>query len=266
MENTTISTTTTGNVSKLKQLLRAASEMVDKGLFQVEEDGLRMVAADPAMVGLIDMKIKKHYFDEFEVEEGQKIGVSLKQMNKFIKSVNNDETLSIKYGEGESQEYWELSNDTGEGLVIKKGLTELKLSEDDIPEINELVFDNEFQMNADKLKRVITLLKDQTDAVTWISHEEGLTMKASTGKEDEQEYGIEWSEGEQVLYGEDGFKVETKSMFSIDYLITQFTGRRIANLTDKIRFQMGNDFPLKFGFENENFSYEVVLAPRIEEE
>lgn len=266
MENTTISTTTTGNVSKLKQLLRAASDMVNEGIFQVEEDGLHMLAADPAMVGLIDLKIKDEYFDTYEVEEGQKIGINLKELYNFVKTVNNEETLGIKYGEGERQNYWELSNDTGEGLVMKKGLTELNLSEDDIPSISQLSYINEFQMEADQLKRVITLLKKQADGVRWVSHEDGLTMKAPTGDKDHEQFDVEWSKGDQVLYGDEGFEKENRSMFSLDYLETQFTGRRIANLTDKVTFWMGDDFPLKFGFENENFSYHVVLAPRIEEE
>lgn len=266
MESTTINTETSGNISNLKQLLRAASDLVSEGIFQVEEDGLHMVAADPAMVGLIDLKIKEDYFDTFEVEEGQKIGINLKDLYNFIKSVNNDETLGIKYGEGESQEYWELSNDTGEGLVMKKGLTSLNLSEEDIPSTSQLSFKNEFQMDSGQLKRVITLLKKQADSVNWVSHEDGLTMDSPTGRKDHERFKVEWSEGEQVMYGDDGFEEETHSMFSLDYLETQFSGRRIANLTDKVTFQMGDDFPLKFGFENENFSYQVVVAPRIEEE
>jgi len=57
MEDTYFTAQTTDQRSKFKQLIQPIQEMVTEGLVTVDEEGIRMDAADPAMLGLAHFKI-----------------------------------------------------------------------------------------------------------------------------------------------------------------------------------------------------------------
>lgn len=252
------------DVSSLKQLFRTTSGILTEGIFQVDEDGMYMMAADPAKVGLVEFRIKPDYFDTYEVGQEFQAGVNLERFYEFINSATADDSILIKYGQGDINEYWNLEL-VSDNFTMKAGMPYLNLSEDDIPDTTDLEFENEFTLQIEPLKRYLSFV-DGYGSVTLFSSEEGLKVECSGGDEASSYEKVvsELEAGEAIRYETQEDTVET--MFSIDYLYAMFEGRRLGNLTDKVRVSMDTDYPLEITFEDERFSFRFVLAPRIEEE
>lgn len=268
MEKPHFTAKTTDQTSKLKQLIRPVEDVISEVMIEVTEDAVELNAADPAMVGLAHFKIKnpEEFFDEFEVNQEFKTGINIENFYKMLKKSTNDHTVTWSYGEGDKKELWMLENEFEEGFNVRKSFKKLNLSEDDIPGTKELDFKNRFEVETDKLNTMLNYFNNFCNAITLTNTEEGLEIEGSIeDKYDDSEMTAQLdTDNEHIRYEE--FEDEVRSMFSIDYLETQLTGNTLPSLAERVDIAMGTDFPMEISYEDENFVYVFVLAPRIEED
>lgn len=64
-------------VGLLKDSMKTISDLISEGLFQLKDDGIHLIAADPAMVGLVDFKLEEETFENYELDEETKVGLNL---------------------------------------------------------------------------------------------------------------------------------------------------------------------------------------------
>jgi DNA polymerase III sliding clamp (beta) subunit (PCNA family) len=264
LEDKKLEARTTENISKIKQILRPAKELLNEGILQVEEDRIKFIAADPAMVGLVNFTIKADYWDTYEVEEEFQAGANIEDLFQFVKSATNDEELVLEYGQGDTSPLWMNTIKAEHGLTFKAGLPVLNLKEDDIPSIGDLDFNSEFRVDTEMVKRILEIISGKADSMRFTIKEDQLEIEANTSDDRYTNLDTIIEEGEKLKI--DQFEEESSSRFSRQYLETQMTGRTIPSLTDEVKVQMGTDFPLKISTEDEEISYTFVLAPRIDEE
>lgn len=280
---------TTENIPQTKRIFKTVEDLLSEGILQIEEDGLRLLAADPAMVALVDFKLEPGYFSQtYNVEEEQKAGVNLQGFYKAIRKANKDDELTIQYGtRNTNQTTWGMESvvssnleeskgfnvevQSEDGFWTKKSLPYLNLNEDDIPTVGQLKWKNKVEIKGDKVKKALNLFKDSADALVVAITEDGFYMEANTDKDSNQGTFESGFEQESVKFVKD--PVESSTRLSIDYLKKLFGGR-MDKMADKITIHQANasadendgGFPVKFGVEGENFKYETIIAPRIEDE
>ncbi len=243
------------DVGLLKDSMKTISDLISEGLFQLEEDGIKLVAADPAMVGLVDFKLQEEVFESFELDEETKVGLNLENFYSILRRANSDDIITLELKEDDSKFHITMENSSTRNF----SLPILNLSEDDIPSTDQLDFSFEAELETQVLEGAIKDAMVVSDAVTVSADGESLEISAD-GDQSNVNFKIkEGSEG--VLDMEGG---DAKSMFSLDYLSKMIGAKK---LNDNVTVKLGEDFPMRLEFVvPDEVDLSFVLAPRIEEE
>jgi len=240
-------------VGLLKDSMKTISDLISEGLFQLEEDGMKLIAADPALVGLVDFKIEEEVFNEFDLDEEEMVGLNIENLYSILRRANADDTITFELEDSRFHITMENSSTRNFSLPV------LNLSEDDIPETDQLAFDFEAELEASVLEGAVKDAMVVSDAVTVTANDAELNIKAE-GDQSNAEFTI--TDGSEGVISMDGEPV--KSMFSLDYLSKMIGAKKLA---DNVTIKLGDDFPMRMEFvrpDEVNLSF--VLAPRIEEE
>jgi len=242
-------------VGLIQDSMKTISDLISEGLFQLTEDGVKLIAADPAMVALVDFKIEKDVFEDYELDEETKVGLNLENLYSILRRANTDDKITLEVKEDESKFHIKMEN----GSTRNFSLPILNLSEDDIPSTDQLDFTVTAELETSVLENAIKDAMVVGDSVTISADSSQLNIEAE-GDQSNVDFKItKESPGVHNLEGE-----EARSMFSLDYL-NKMTGAK--KLSNNVQLKLGQDFPMRLNFEvPEEAKLSFVLAPRIEEE
>jgi proliferating cell nuclear antigen len=243
------------DVGLLQDSMKTISDLISEGLFQLTDDGIELVAADPAMVALVDFKLEEDVFESYELEEETKVGLNLENFYSILRRANSNDTIVLSMDEDDSKFYIKMENTSTRDF----SLPVLNLSEDDIPDTQNLEFEVIADLETVVLEDAIGDAMVVGDSVRISATEDGIDI-VSEGDQSNVSFHID-SDAEGVLELEGG---EADSMFSLDYLDNMVGAKK---LSDTATVKLGDDFPMRMEFvvpDKANLSF--VLAPRIEEE
>lgn len=299
MKETQLTAQTTENIPQTKRIFKIIDDLLSEGLVQFGEDGIQLVAADPAMVALVNLELGPGFFsEEYNVELQGSAGVNMHGFYKAIRKANKGEELTLEYGvrdttqttwgmksragkDLEESKGFEVNVETEEGFWTKKGLPTLNIKEEDTPTIGDLKWENKIKISGTEMKRALDLFKSQADIVKIDVTEEGLFMEAQVDGGDNEGTFESGFQNDSVEMVQDA--VESSTLLSMDYL-NKLLGHRMDRMAKKITIHQAKeigeeqdreevettgdtigDFPVKLSVEGEDFLFEVILAPRIEE-
>ena len=120
-------------------------DLIDEGIFKVDENGLSILAADRAMVAVVDLKLPPTAFDEFKVDKEENIAVNMTNLVSVLKRVKPDDKLSL-----------ELKNNMLE-IIMKNSSSRrftvplLDITQEEIPPVDQLKFGAKIRIKADVL-------------------------------------------------------------------------------------------------------------------
>ncbi len=242
-------------VGLLQDSMKTISDLISEGLFQLEEDGIKLIAADPAMVALVDFKIEKDVFENYELDGEDKVGLNLENLYSILRRANSNDTITLELDEDESKFHIKMENSSTRNF----SLPILNLSEDDIPSTDQLDFNVTAELEAQVLESAIKDALVVGDSVTVSATGEELRI-VSEGDQSNVDFTISGdSDGVMSLEGS-----EAESMFSLDYLNSMIGAK---SLSDVVEIRLGDDFPMRLNFDvPDDARLSFVLAPRIEEE
>ncbi|MFB6203461.1 MAG: proliferating cell nuclear antigen (pcna) [Candidatus Nanohaloarchaea archaeon] len=240
----------------LKDSMKTISDLISEGLFQLEDDGIKLVAADPAMVALVDFRLEEEAFEEYELDEETKIGLNLENLYSILRRTKSDDTITFEVRDDDSKFYI-----TMEGASTREfSLPILNLSEDDIPSTDDLDFSFEAELSTSIVEDAIKDAMVVSDSVVVEADSDTITI-SSEGDQSNVEFNLSSDSDAVIEIEKDG---HGKSMFSLDYLSDMVGAKKLA---DTVAVKMGEDFPMRMEFEQpDRARLSFVLAPRIEEE
>jgi proliferating cell nuclear antigen len=233
------------DVGLIQDSMKTISDLISEGTFQFTEEGVKLIAADSAMVALVDFQIEKDVFEDYELDEEEKIGLNLENLYSILRKANSNDTITFKIGEDDSQFHiiMESSSTRNFSLPI------LNLSEDDIASTDQLEFSVDVDMETKVLEDSIKDALVVGDSVTVSSDGDSLSIQAEGDDAD----GINSLEG-----------TSARSMFSLDYLNSMAGAKK---LSDTVQIRLGEDLPMILNFDvPEKARLSFVLAPRIEQD
>src|SRR3989344_1451324 len=85
----------TGDPKTIRDCIDAVSQIIDEGLFRITKDGMRLVAADRAMVAVIDLNIKASAFDSYTCDSDVSAGLNLQNLLTILKRAGNEDRLVL---------------------------------------------------------------------------------------------------------------------------------------------------------------------------
>ena len=245
----------TSEVGLLKDSMKTISDLISEGLFQLEEDGLKLIAADPAMVALVDFKIEKDNFEDYQISEEEKVGLNLENLYSILRRADSNDTITLELDEEQSKFHITMENSSTRNF----SLPILNLSEDDIPSTDQLDFTVEAELDTKVLESAVKDAMVVSDSVKVKADSEKIQINAD-GDQSNAKFTITGdSPGVHTLEG-----TNAESMFSLDYLSKMMGGKKLAS---QVTAKMGEDFPMRLEFDTpDQAQLSFVLAPRIEED
>ena len=133
MGNNRIIELVTVQTHPFKNLIEALKDILTDVNIEFNKQGMKLIAFDPSQTILVHLKLEAEKFVEYFCEEKIIIGINLNNFYKLIKTITNNDTLTL---------YIEKNNQHQLGIRIENGdknyLTSYLLN---LMEINEEIFD-----------------------------------------------------------------------------------------------------------------------------
>jgi len=227
-------------------IISIISELVTEVKIKVNKEGLSVIAIDPANVALVSFKLPASNFSAFEAEE-EILGVSLDSLKSVLRRAGvgsnlilqtQDNTLKIEIHDKIKR-------------VFNLALINIEQEEKTMPSLD---FTCKIEMVGLDFLEAIEDCSVIADSCSF-SVEEGKFIIEAKGL---NSTNSKFSGDEAKIQGEKG-----KAKYSLEYM-QKFI--KACKLTDKIKINFSDDYPLKLEFKGDNFELDFVLAPRVETE
>lgn len=241
-------------VGLLRDSVSTIAELIDEGIFKIEKDGISMIAADRAMVAVVDFKILSKAFEKYDLDKEQAIGMNIGNLLSVLKRAGADDKVSFNLQDAKLEIV--LENSSRRRFVIPL----LDLSQEEIPPIEQLEFTAKAKINPEIIESGIADAEVVADSVIFESVDGRFGMRAEG---DVSSAHLELEKGNKALMElkTDG---EIKARYPLSYLRKMLKAAKIA---DSVTLEWGQDYPMKLKFKaTDKVNLEMILAPRVVEE
>jgi DNA polymerase III sliding clamp (beta) subunit (PCNA family) len=231
----------------LSSALAAVECLIPEGTLQANSEGLRFLDMDPANVAMVNLQIPQSAFVVWDLagKEEEIISVNFTKLKPILKRVGKDEPVELTTIDGGRLKL-KFNNRTFEVPLI---------ADSDKPK-KEPALTPIYSVNV-TTQNLIDLLADAgiiSEAMAFVYDKDKNTL---TVKSDEEQHKFESG----VTIEEVKLKAEKtfQSKFALEYLT-----KMVKNSLGKtVTVELGEDYPLRLLFKNDNFNVRYILAPRV---
>jgi proliferating cell nuclear antigen len=234
----------------LKSIIDTTSILVDEVKFRISNEGIYLTAVDPAHVGMIDLKLKKEAFEEFEADDTE-LGMDLEKIKSIMNLASPKDIVTLSYEKDDNRLTVKINNLTRKiSLLDTTGMTDSKIPSLDLPA--------KVVVNASELARGIKASEAISDHILISADSENFELVAE-GDTDIVNLKLPKDSLTSLEC-----KEKVKSLFSLDYFSDMI---KVVKSKD-VQLSLGTDYPIKIEFDiaEGNGHTMYLLAPRIESE
>jgi proliferating cell nuclear antigen len=228
----------------LADAVSIVSELVNEVRIKLLEDGMSIVAVDPANVALVIFKLPKQSFSQYET--GNEVwGVNLEDLKRILKRASGSSSVVFEQEDNQLK----ISIFDKIKRVFTLSLINVESEDKDVP---NLQFAAKVEMNADHFSEAIEDARIVADSCSLIAGE-GFFMVEGMGSLNSAR--AEFSGDEALIKG------IAKSRYSLEYL-AKFI--KAAKTSDRVVVNFSDDYPMRLDFPGEKMGIGFILAPRVE--
>ncbi|MCK4552738.1 proliferating cell nuclear antigen (pcna) [Candidatus Pacearchaeota archaeon] len=232
------------NPALLSKAVEIISELVTEVRIKVNEFGMSITAIDPANVAMVEFKLPKSAFSQFETDS-EVLGVNLDDLKRILKRCGAGGSLVLEKRENqlEIKIYDKIRRNFSLNLIDVE-------SED--KEMPSLDFSSRVEMLSSYFVEAVEDCAVVDDACGFIIKDGKFIIEAKSLNSARSEFS-----GDEV-------KIEAedcKARYSVEYLQKFVKG---AKLCDRTILNFANEHPLKIEFRAQHFELSFILAPRVE--
>ncbi len=229
-------------------------ELIDEGIFNLGKDGISLIAADRAMVSVVDFKMSANAFDEYKIDAEQKIGLNITNLLSVLKRVDAEDKLVLNLQDSKLE--IRLEGKSKRRFVVPL----LDITQEEIPPISQLEFPAKAEIKPHLLIIGIEDADIISDAVLFEATNDKFVMRAEG---DVSKAELELERGNENLLNLETSS-EVRSRYPIDYLKKIVKAAKIADIAT---IRLGQDYPMELEFKaGDKASISFVIAPRVSEE
>lgn len=228
----------------LSDAVQIISEIVSEVRIKLLEDGLSIVAVDPANVSLVIFRLPKESFAEYN--PGRSVwGVNLEDLKSILKRATN--SSSIVFEQEDNQLKITIYDKVKR--TFKLALIDVESEDKEVP---LLQFASRVEMDSQMFSQAVEDANVVADSCALISGE-GFFMVEGNGKLNSAR--AEFSGDEADIKG------IAKSKYSLEYMMKFI---KATKLSDKVVINFSEDYPLRIDFPGDDMGIGFILAPRVE--
>lgn len=243
------------DVDLLKNTVPILAEIVDEGVFKVDQNGLSMLSPDRAMVAVINFKVLSSAFDSYQVDNEMNLGLNLANFVSILKRVKSTDKLIMETDESSNK--LKLTVEGNGKRVFEIPLLDISVEK---PPLDQLNFNGKVEIESGVFEEGIADAEIAGDSVVLEADTEGgFRMHAkgdvsSTAMEiKSQDKGLLNLEASEAL----------KARYPLEYLKKMV---KAAKLSNQMTIEFGTDYPMRMAFQViDKMQLSFILAPRVEE-
>jgi len=234
------------NPKIFSEIINILSELVLEVRLKIDQEGLKIMAVDPANVAMILFNLPSTAFSQLEVETPEVLGISLDGLKAVLRRVKSGSVLTITKQENELK----LQIQDKIKREFNLALIEVEGEEKEVPNLS---FTSKVEMTSLDFAEAIEDCGVVADSCSFSSTPDKFQIKA---KGSLNSFSSEFSSDEINLEAE-----EATSKYSLEYLQKMV---KATKLTDKININFAPDYPLRLDFNTPLLQLSFILAPRVE--
>lgn len=250
----------TVQTNPIKQLFEALKEILTDVNIEFNESGIKIVAMDSYNTILVHLKLSSNKFDKYECKAKTIAGVSMSNLFKLLKTMNNDDTLTFIMDDNNINI---LTIILENGTKNKKTKYDLNLLDIDSAEIDipDQEFDSILTMPSSEFQKICRDMYNLSNTIeiknigeTLIFCCEGEFAKQETviGKTTNNISFLKTTENDDIIQGYYNLKDLV--------LLTKCT-----NMCNSIEIYMKNNYPIFITYSVGNLGkLKLALSPRVE--
>jgi len=217
----------------------------------VTNEGLKLIAMDPANISMVILTILPSSFTEYSVNEPSKITINLEGLKQALKRVRTGESLTLTHSNNRL-------NATISGTSTRRFSIPLIDGDETERKVPELTFNISIEMDSREFKDFIEDASIVGDAVNMRAAEGVFNLTSGdTGRKVDIDL-----RGDSEIIKELNIKESSTSIYSIDYLKKM---TKSASFSETAKLGFSSDYPLRLDFKALNqCQLSFILAPRIE--
>jgi len=236
------------NPQLLLRVVEIISELVTEVRIKVGEFGLSITAIDPANVSMVNFRVPRSAFTQFE-SGADELGINLDSLKQILKRCGTKSSLIL--GKKENM----LNIQIQDRIKRNFTLSLIEIESEDIDfgaKVANMEFSSRVELSSIDLIASIEDCAVVSDSCSFIIQDEDFIIEAKSLNSARSEFS-----GDEAKIEAENCKVK----YSLEYLQKFMKG---AKLCEKTILQFSNDHPLKIEFKSENMNLSFVLAPRVE--
>ncbi|MBS3071232.1 hypothetical protein J4407_02955 [Candidatus Pacearchaeota archaeon] len=238
------------NPGVLSKVVEILSEIVTEVRIRISEFGMSITAMDPANISMLNFKIPKSSFSQFEAGN-EVLGINLDNLKQILKRCSSGSSLILE--KKENLLSIKIQDRIKRNFTLN--LIEVESEEIDFDDkISRMNFTASVEINSVDLVSSIEDCSVVSDACSFMIDTGKFIVEAKSLNSAMSEF----SGDEAKIQGK-----ECKSKYSLEYMQKFMKG---AKLCEKTVLQFSEDHPLKIYFKNKDMELSFVLAPRVETE
>ena len=229
---------------KLADSISIISEIVTEVKLKFLEEGLSIIAVDPANVAMVIFKMPKEAFSRYETNKNV-LGINLDDLKRILKRTSSASSINFETE----------NNNLNISILDKsKRIFTLSLIETNSEEKDEpsLDFACNVELNSINLTQTIEDCFIVADSCSFSCKDKIFSIEAKGNiNSAKNEFSSE------VI----PIKGEGKSKYSLEYLMKFIKASKIS---EKVNIKFSENYPLRLEFPGEQLGIAFVLAPRVE--
>ena len=230
------------------EIIGIISEMVLEVRIKVNQDGMSIIAVDPANVAMTSFKLPATAFSQLEVDSEEILGVSLDSLKAVLRRCSANSNLIITRDEN----LLKLEIVDKIKREFNLALIEVEGEEKEIP---SLTFAAKVEMNSVDFVAAIEDCAVVADSCSFVTEPDKFMIQA---KGSLNSFKSQFSSDELDIQAQ-----EASSKYSLEYLQKMM---KATKLVDKVVINFSSDYPLRLEFNTPFVELAFVLAPRVETE
>ncbi len=241
------------DIALLRDSIATVAELIDETELHIKEYGIQMIAADRAVVVVVDFYLARDVFKEYKYAEDVRIGINLQNLLQILRRAGEGDSLTVKLTDGKLDL-------TLKGASTRKFVLPLiDISREETPPIDKLDFSSSLVVSSEILSSGIEDAELITDSVIFTVQKDQLTMK---GESDSSFTQLDMMKGDGSLRIIN-INEPVRARYSLDYLKKIIKAKKLSPET---KLSLANDYPMKIQFEVPGkMQLGFILAPRVEE-
>ena len=241
------------DVDLLKNTIPIISEIIDEGVFRVDQNGISLLSPDRAMVAVVDLKILSTAFDEYNAPQEEYMGLNLANLAAVLKRIRTGDKLVMEVPDKDNRLRLTIK---GNGTrTFEVPLLDIKTEK---PPIDKLNFKGRLEVESNIVEEGISDADIIGDSIFFEANGDAFRMYARGDVSSAEMEIRKKDKGILDLKAEGSIRAQ----YPLEYLKKMIKAGKISK---QMILEFGTDYPVRMAFKSvDKMELSFILAPRVE--